>query len=67
MNNGCKVDPKWAPRPDGRYNSAMRHDYHAGYSDGFYVYRFGASHAEPNAAYRSGYAHGRVDAHRYSA
>jgi len=54
-------DSKWNPRPDGRYGTAARKDYHAGYSDGFYKATFGECHAEPQEAYRSGYTDGKAD------
>lgn len=51
----------WAPRPNPRYGSIERHDYHAGYSDAYYAYHFGAGHAGPSAAYRSGWTDGKSD------
>lgn len=54
---------KWAPRPPSKLPAIDRRDYHAGYSDGFYGYHFGAGHAEANESepYRHGYADGRSD------
>lgn len=57
------IASKWNPRPP-MASAIARHDYHAGYSDGFYGYHFGAGHAEAtdNGPYRLGYTHGRSDA-----
>lgn len=64
MPEAARPAPAWSPRPPAPATAAMRHDYHAGYSDGFYGYHFGAGHAEASnsSPYRAGFDHGRADA-----
>ncbi len=46
----------WDSTPPPGYTDAQRKDYHAGYSDGWYGYKYGAACAEtPSAAYKVGY------------
>ncbi len=55
--------PNWGPRPSKEFSELSKHDYLAGYSDGFYRYPAGAGHSAPNSceAYRLGFQHGTDD------
>jgi hypothetical protein len=50
----------WNPRP-GEIDASRRKSYHAGYSDGFYAYRFGAGQEDPDSDYQRGYDDGKSD------
>lgn len=53
----------WNPIPPVGLSAVERHDYAAGYSDGFYRYPAGAGHAQPNCTgYRAGFQRGTDDA-----
>ena len=53
----------WNPQPADR-STERRKPYHAGYSDGFYGYHFGAGDTEPGKDYSQGYHDGWRDAGR---
>jgi hypothetical protein len=52
----------WNPRPPPELTAPQRVDYHAGYSDAFHRYSFGAACAErPSLTYVDGFRDGETD------